>query len=104
MSGDPSQLENFNDAQHGYLRMTVTDKHMTLDYVAVPGPSTNPKDAYLPPFDSVTVTFRGFEGVSSKHRQWILDCPVKPGNDTGKTDVAEKALITVAAPRLASGG
>jgi predicted phosphodiesterase len=57
MSGDPAQLENFNDAQHGYLRITVTDAQMKLDYIAVPDPSTNPKDAYLDPFDSVTVTF-----------------------------------------------
>ena len=57
MSGDPSLLENFNDAQHGYLRITVTEKDMTLDYVAVPDPSSNPRDAYLQPFDSVKVTF-----------------------------------------------
>ena len=57
ISGDPSQLENFNDAQHGYLRITVTDKHITLDYIAVPDPSTNPRDAYLPASDSVTVSF-----------------------------------------------
>jgi len=57
MSGDPAQLDNFKDDQHGYLRVTVTDEHLTLDYVAVPDPSANPKDAYLPPFDSVTVTF-----------------------------------------------
>ena len=49
-------LENFNDSQHGYLRVTVTRKDITLDYVAVPDPSTNPKDAVLPPYDSVKVS------------------------------------------------
>jgi hypothetical protein len=48
-------LENFNDSEHGYLRITVTKKDITLDYVTVPDPSTNPKDGVLKPYDSVKV-------------------------------------------------
>jgi hypothetical protein len=51
----PELLESFNDWQHGYLRVTVTPKKITLDYIAVPDPSTNPKDQVLDPFDSVEV-------------------------------------------------
>jgi hypothetical protein len=32
----------------------------------------------------------GLTGRSSKHRPWILDCPVKPGNDTGRISLIEK--------------
>jgi hypothetical protein len=56
IQGEPEMLENFNDSDHGYLRITVTKKDITLDYVTVPDPSTNPKDAVLPPYDSVTVS------------------------------------------------
>jgi len=52
---EPARLENFNDSAHGYLRITVTKKKITLDYATVPDPSTNPKDSYLAPYDSVTV-------------------------------------------------
>jgi acid phosphatase type 7 len=57
IQGDPELLENFNDSDHGYLRITVTKKTITLDYVAVPDPSTSPKDSFLPPYDSVEVSF-----------------------------------------------
>ncbi len=56
IQGEPEMLENFNDSDHGFLRITVTKKDITLDYVTVPDPSTNPKDAVLPPYDSVTVS------------------------------------------------
>jgi len=36
IQGEPELLENFNDADHGYLRVTVTKKKISLDYVAVP--------------------------------------------------------------------
>jgi hypothetical protein len=51
----PELLESFNDWQHGYLRVAVTPKKIKLDYIAVPDPSTNPKDQVLDPFDSVEV-------------------------------------------------
>jgi predicted phosphodiesterase len=57
IQGQPEMLESFNDSDHGYLRITVTKKDITLDYVTVPDPSGNPKDAVLPPYDSVTVSF-----------------------------------------------
>jgi hypothetical protein len=56
IESEPELLENFNDSEHGYLRVTVTRKDITLDYVAVPDPSTSPKDAVLPPYDSVKVS------------------------------------------------
>ncbi len=49
------QLEDFNDADHGYLRVTVTKKKIRLDYVAVPDPSANAPESYLKPYDSVEV-------------------------------------------------
>jgi acid phosphatase type 7 len=52
---EPELLESFNDSQHGYLRVTVTKQEITLDYVAVPDPSENAKDAILKPYDSVEV-------------------------------------------------
>jgi hypothetical protein len=57
IEGQPEKLESFNDSEHGYLRVTVTKKTITLDYVAVPDPSENPPDAFLKPYDSVTVNF-----------------------------------------------
>lgn len=36
-------LENFNDSQHGYLRITVTKKSIVCDYVAVPAPGAKVK-------------------------------------------------------------
>ena len=56
IESEPELLENFNDSDHGYLRITVTKKAITLDYVAVPDPSTNPKDRLLAPYDSVQVS------------------------------------------------
>jgi hypothetical protein len=51
----PELLESFNDWQHGYLRVAVTQKKIKLDYVAVPDPSQNPKDQVLTPYDTVEV-------------------------------------------------
>jgi hypothetical protein len=31
---------------------------------------------------TLPVSSPGLTGRSSKHRPWILDCPVKPGNDS----------------------
>jgi hypothetical protein len=59
IEGEPEVLENFNDSQHGYLRVTVTKKKITLDYVTVPDPSTNPKEAYLQRYDWVEVAVTG---------------------------------------------
>jgi acid phosphatase type 7 len=53
--GEPESLVEFNDSQHGYLRISVTKNKITADYVAVPDPSTNPKIASLKPYDTVTV-------------------------------------------------
>jgi predicted phosphodiesterase len=55
IEGDPAQLENFNDLDHGYLRVTVTKKAIALDYVAVPDPADKAADSFLEPYDSVTV-------------------------------------------------
>jgi hypothetical protein len=55
IQGDDSQLESFNDSQHGYLRVTITGKDMTFDYIAVPDPASDVKDEYLKPFDTVVV-------------------------------------------------
>lgn len=55
IGSEPEKLEYFNDSDHGYLRVTVTRKKITLDYVAVPDPSTSPKDDFLSPDDTVEV-------------------------------------------------
>ncbi len=55
IQGEPELLQNFNDWQHGYLRVAVTPKKIKLDYIAVPDPATNPKDQVLEPYDSVEV-------------------------------------------------
>jgi acid phosphatase type 7 len=55
IQGEPEKLENFSDSEHGYLRITVTKKKITLDYVTVPDPSANPKEQFLKPYDSVEV-------------------------------------------------
>jgi len=57
IAGEPEYLESFNDAQHGYLRVAVTKRKITLDYVAVPDPSENVKDSILKPYDTVEVSF-----------------------------------------------
>jgi hypothetical protein len=43
----PELLENFNDWQHGCLRIAVTPKKVRAGYVAVPNPPQNPKDQVL---------------------------------------------------------
>jgi acid phosphatase type 7 len=55
IEGEDVLLENFNDQQHGYLRVIVTKKSIELDYVAVPDPSEHAKPSFLKPFDSVVV-------------------------------------------------
>jgi len=55
IQGEPEYLESFNDSEHGYLRVMVTKRKITLDYVPVPDPSENPKDEILKPYDSVEV-------------------------------------------------
>jgi hypothetical protein len=37
----------------------------------------------------------GLTGRSSNRRPWILDCPVKPGNDTGRISLIEKRRAVV---------
>jgi hypothetical protein len=32
----------------------------------------------------------GLTGRSSKHRPWLLDCPVKPGNDTERISLTRE--------------
>jgi hypothetical protein len=48
-------LQNFNDQQHGYLRIAVTKTSIQLDYVAVPDPSERRRDGFLKRYDSVRV-------------------------------------------------
>ena len=55
VDNEPELLENFNDWQHGYLRVTVTLKKIRVDYIAVPDPSLSPKNQILAPYDSVEV-------------------------------------------------
>jgi hypothetical protein len=52
IEGEPELLENFNDWQHGYLRVAVTPRKIRLEYVAVPDSS---KDEVLKPYDTVEV-------------------------------------------------
>jgi hypothetical protein len=47
-------LENFNDSQHGYLRVTVSKKSIVCEYVAVPDPS-KPTKGPLKAFDTLTI-------------------------------------------------
>src|SRR5262249_26829247 len=62
IQGEPEHLENFNDSQHGYLRVAVTKSKITLDYVAVPDPSEDAKDAFLKPYDTVEVALQSQSG------------------------------------------
>jgi predicted phosphodiesterase len=55
IEGEDVSLENFNDQEHGYLRVIVTKKSIQLDYVAVPDPSEHAKPGFLKPYDSVNV-------------------------------------------------
>jgi acid phosphatase type 7 len=54
MPGAGGILENFNDSQHGYLRITVTKKTIDCEYIAVPDPST-PTKGPLKAFDTLTI-------------------------------------------------
>ena len=56
--GEPEYLENFNDSQHGYLRIAVTKSKITLDYVTVPDPSESARNVFLKPYDTVEVTLQ----------------------------------------------
>jgi len=39
---------------------------------------------------SILLSSPGLTGRSGNHRPGILDCPVKPGNDTGKVSLIGK--------------
>lgn len=54
MPGAGGILENFNDSQHGYLRITVTKKAIDCEYIAVPDPS-KPAKGPLKAFDTLTI-------------------------------------------------
>jgi hypothetical protein len=54
MTGSDGQLENFNDSQHGYLRITVEKTSIVCEYVAVPDPSA-PKKGPLKAFETLTI-------------------------------------------------
>lgn len=55
MNNEDIWLQNFNDQQHGYLRITVTKTSIQLDYVVVPDPSEHARDGFLKPYDSLKV-------------------------------------------------
>ena len=57
MTGSGGILENFNDAQHGYLRLQITKKTILCEYFAVPEPGVTAK-LPLKHFDSVTINIR----------------------------------------------
>jgi hypothetical protein len=57
MKGSGGTLENFNDSQHGYLKIAVIKGQITVEYFAVPDPSS-PASKPLSPFDSLTITFQ----------------------------------------------
>ena len=59
IEGEDAQLENFNDQQHGYLRITVNKKTIKMDYIVVPDPSEQAKDGLLKPYDSVELKLLG---------------------------------------------
>ena len=54
IKGSNGRLENFNDSQHGYLRITVTKQNLVCEYLAVPDTSS-PKTGPLKAFDSLTI-------------------------------------------------
>jgi hypothetical protein len=54
MPGAEGVLENFNDSQHGYLRIKVTKKALDVEYVAVPAPRHTMKGP-LKAFDAITI-------------------------------------------------
>lgn len=55
IDGEPELLENFDDTDHGYLRVSVTKQKIVFDYIAVPDPASNVPESHLKPYDSVTV-------------------------------------------------
>ncbi len=57
MTGSGGILENFNDAQHGYLRLQITKKTILCEYFAVPEPGVTAK-LPLKHFDSKTIHIR----------------------------------------------
>jgi calcineurin-like phosphoesterase family protein len=57
MTGSGGMLENFNDAQHGYLRLQITNKTILCEYFAVPEPGVTAK-LPLKHFDAVTINIR----------------------------------------------
>jgi hypothetical protein len=57
MTGSGGILENFNDAQHGYLRLQIAKKTIFCEYFAVPEPGVTAK-LPLKHFDSVLITIR----------------------------------------------
>jgi acid phosphatase type 7 len=54
IAGSEGTLENFCDSQHGYLKITVTQDEMTVEYFAVPDPSA-PAAKPLAPFDTLNI-------------------------------------------------
>jgi len=54
MTGSDGQLESFCDSQHGYLRITVTEKELSCEYIAVPDTSS-PQKSRLKAFDTLTI-------------------------------------------------
>jgi acid phosphatase type 7 len=54
MTGSNGQLESFCDSQHGYLRITVTEKELSCEYIAVPDTSS-PQKSRLKAFDTLTI-------------------------------------------------
>ena len=54
IKGSTGRVENFNDSQHGYLRITVTKQSLVCEYLAVPDTSS-PKKGPLKAFDSLTI-------------------------------------------------
>jgi acid phosphatase type 7 len=54
LAGSDGTLENFCDSQHGYLKITVTKSEMTVEYFAVPDPSS-PATKPLVPFDTLNI-------------------------------------------------
>jgi acid phosphatase type 7 len=54
LAGSDGTLENFCDSQHGYMKITVTKTEMTVQYFAVPDPSS-PATMPLVPFDTLKI-------------------------------------------------
>ena len=65
----------------GNLRPRPVEAHSRVSLSIEPSPTS------LTP---VMLSSPGLTGRSSKHRPWILDCPVKPGNDGDRTNTIEK--------------